>query len=445
LDGANLVTSAPPATGQTWWRRTVESYRFRTDPFGAVLDTFDRYGDVCQVGPWYWIRHPQHIGEVFLERGDRFSKRMPEWHGVAALIGNGLLTSDDELWHRQRRCIQPAFAHDPLTAYAESMADEASRLASEWQDGDQRDIAHDLHAVTLRVISRALFGDDDAPANAVLTSRLDAILRQVGQDKTVDANQRLELANRATRELDALMLPIVAERRRRPRTPRADMIQQMIDAHGDGSSAPFSDQEIVDELKTFYFAGHDTVWTAATFACDLMARDANVQDRVRREIASVLGDRLPTADDADRLPYLRQVCLETVRLYPPIYNEIRRTEDDIDFGSHRVPKGSTIVVWIYATHRDARWFPEPERFNPARFASPSSSRPPAAYLPFGLGPRTCIGKKFALIEMSLVLATLLRRFRLEPIASRRLEPSMRVYLAPATPLAVRLRKQQAAA
>jgi cytochrome P450 len=224
---------------------------------------------------------------------------------------------------------------------------------------------------------------------------------------------------------------MIRERRKVSNGP-PDLLQMMleaVDVEGDGGR--MGDAEIRDQLVTLFLAGHETTSHALSWTWYLLAQHPEVGNTLHRELSTVLGGRSPTYADLDKLPYTSQVFDEAMRLYPPAYTLARRAEEDTEIGPYAVPKGSEVIIWTLFTHKDARWYPQPEAFKPERFApDAAAARPKLSYLPFGAGARACIGKTFALVEGRLLLATLAQRARLELCEGQTIVPQPRVTLAP---------------
>jgi len=236
-------------------------------------------------------------------------------------------------------------------------------------------------------------------------------------------------SERARAELDEVVMGIIAARRASGRS-HPDLLQRLLDARDEDGSA-LTDVEIRDQLLTLFIAGHETTSHALTWTLYLLSQHPRVEAELRRELRQTLNGRSPRYEDLGGLPYTRMVFDESMRLFPPAYTVARRAEADTTIGHYAVPKGSEVIVWIYRTHRLARVWPEPDRFDPERFRPEASSdRPKCAYLPFGAGPRACIGKVFAQVEGQLLLASLLQHFHFELEAGHPVEPLPRITLSP---------------
>ena len=289
--------------------------------------------------------------------------------------------------------------------------------------------------LTLRVVSRTLFGHDVSPQHIADVGRAmrlfqGSLTRPDVLPSWLPSPRRSKL-KAALDALDAMTYGILAARRARPaREP--DLLQMLVDAVDDeGDGGRLSEKELRDQLVTLFLAGHETTSHALTWTLYLLSQNPRAERALHDELDQVLGDRDPTYEDLARLPYTEQVIHESMRLYPPVYSMARRAHEDTAIGPYPVKAGSEVILWIYMTHRDPRFYPEPEVFRPERFTpEEEAKRPRLSHLPFGAGPRACIGKVFAMVEARLLLATIARRWRLELAPGQRVAAQPRITLVP---------------
>jgi cytochrome P450 len=438
---ADLPPGPPPRRGGL-----VETARyafaFATDPIGFVSRRFDRHGDLYYAPAkgtgLYVIRHPDHLLEVLSKRARQYGKSHSALERMLPVVGRGLLTSDGELWKRHRRMLQPAFTKKRLSTYVDVMIAETEETLRSFAAGQTRDISRDMMELTLRIVSRSLFSHDVRAQTDAVRDAMRAVNETMSRPDLLPAwvpSPGRVRSRRALTRFDDLVYRLIDERRTRiARGLPApdDMLQALVtavDEDGDGGSLDRT--EVRDQLVTFFLAGHETTSHALTWTWSLLARNPHVLAQLHRELDEVLGDRDLTADDIPALQVTERVLCEAMRLYPPAYVLARKAVEDTEIGGHHVPAGSEVVAWIYLTHHDARWYPSPEAFRPDRFTSEAvAARPKLSYLPFGAGPRACIGQHFSMLESKIVLATMARRhvFRLAP--GQRLAPQWRVTLAP---------------
>jgi cytochrome P450 len=404
-----------------------------------LLATFEqahrRYGDVVRIsaGPpglrivMYGVFSPEGVHQVLTGTGQRYTKDNLFYRETAAMLGDGLLTSEGDRWQRQKRFIQPLFTRRRVAGYVEVMAEETAAVIDRWQSaarvGGTVDAAEDMMRLTLAVIGRVLFGDDLDHATPVLRDALPVasahVLRR-GRSPLrppaswpTPANRR---AARARRQLYELVDGIIS-RRRAASLVGDDLLSLLLrarDPDAIGADA-LDDTEIRDQVLVFLLAGHETTATALTFALHLLGRHPEVQQRVCVEADEVLGadNAVPTAEQITALTYTTQVVKEAIRLYPPAYGMGRQIPDGDVIGDHRIPPGVDVLVSPWVTHRHPRIWQAPQRFDPDRFdPTQEKQRHRYAYLPFGGGPRACIGQYFSMIEAALATACIVRAFGL---------------------------------
>jgi cytochrome P450 len=415
----SLQPNGPPPRGPM--QTLISQVQLFLDPFKTVQRRFDRFGNVYRVvqgaHTFYVTREAELVREVLVSNAAVFDKRHSAFKRLSLLLGDALLTSDGERWRRQRRMVQPAFARARLIEYSAVMADEAVKLLDRLPREKQLDISSEMNALTLRIVTRTLFGlalEENGDTGAAMRdlNRWFAVppmfLRLVP-----GAQARL---TRAMAMLDAKIAQLIEVKREQlAREPErcSDLLSALLAARDD-DGAPLTERELRDQLLTLYLAGHETTSQALTFTFYLLSQHPHAQETMRAELDRVLQGRTPGYADLEHLPYTEQVIKEALRLYPPAPAIPRHIAADTSLGQYPVPQGSEVVLWTYLIHRDPRYYPEPDRFLPERFAPEhESSRPRGAYLPFGAGQRACIGQAFAMIEAQLIVATLAAKLRFE--------------------------------
>ena len=428
--------SGPPVSSSPGGRRRAPGPRgelffgnlrpFAADILGYFTSCVREFGDTVALRlpgrDVLLLNRPADIEAVLLTQRTNFIKHTFFWRHVTAIFGNGLLTSEGEFWLRQRRLAAPAFHPDRIAAYADVMAAYADRQADAW-DGDgqgaPRDVHRDMMRVTMEIVSKTLFDVEVEEDVDAIGRSFDLVIREIAKRfrrpiKIADwiplpGNLRYR---RGVGLLDRLVKRVLAERRARP-GDRGDLLSMLMAARDDDGK-PMSDRQLRDELITLFLAGHETTAIALSWTLFLLARHPDVEERLSREIREALAGRLPRAADLPSLRYAEAVVRESLRLFPPAYVIGREALADCVIGGYDVPAGTTIYFAPWVLHRDARHFPDPEAFRPERWLDGSTARlPKYAYIPFGGGPRICIGERFAMMEGVLVLVTLLRRCRLE--------------------------------
>ena len=407
--------------------------RARADLAAFLLGLHRDQGDVARARLGnlrvHLVAHPDHVRDVLVTHQRTFMKGHV-LQRAKMLLGEGLLTSEGDFHLRQRRLVQPAFHRQRIAMYAQAMVDRAWITGDRWRDGATVDMDHEMMALTLAIVARTLFDADvDAEADEIGTALTEVLrLFQTVFIPGMQLLDRLPLPHtrrfaRARGRLDATIYRLIAERRaeRARGEERGDLLSMMLsaqDAEGDGGS--MTDLQLRDEAMTLFLAGHETTANALTWTWYLLSQHAEVEARLHAEIDRVLGARRATADDLPALPYTRMVLSESMRLYPPAYAIGRRALERYTVAGVVIPAGSLVVVSPLVTQRDARWFPDPERFDPDRWTPDAqATRPKFSYFPFGGGTRMCIGDQFAWTEGILVLATLAQRWRAELAAGQR--------------------------
>jgi cytochrome P450 len=422
----------------------------RTDQLGFLVRSCVDHGDLVHL--WFgnrWKRleaflcaDPEAIRQVLQDNHRDFHKQTRGFDTLRLVLGNGLLTSEGDFWLRQRRIAQPAFHRDRIAAFASSMvraADEMieRRWAPVMKRGGRLDVAAEMMRVTLRIVGETLLSIDPSEEADRVGGALEALL--VGFRRRMQSVVQLPIGwptpeNRrlssAIAEIDRVVLRIIEERRRSP-TPGSDLLAMLMEARDEETGERMSDRQLRDEVVTLFLAGHETTALSLSWTLALLSRHPEVGRRLRDELRTVLGGRLPTAEDVPRLTYTRMVLQEAMRLYPPAWNFGRTARCDVQLGGYPVPAGSLILVSPYVIHRNPRFWENPEGFDPERFSPENAPKIPRfAYLPFGAGPRQCIGNNFAMMEATLLLAVLWSRADLALVPGHELTPQPTVTLRP---------------
>jgi len=398
---------------------------FFRDPLGTVTSAAYAYGSIIPLPTLPGVRvfllnHPDTIREVLVERASSFAKLEQFKKIFRVVFGNGLFFSEGAFWRRQRRLMQPAFHHKQIQAYAETMTRHTAEMQADWQPGQTRQIDADMHALTLRIVLRSIF---DAEAGERAT-QFRQKLTEIGELLT---RQTFSIANflpewlplpifnrkrRLTQDIDAIVYDFIAEKRAAPEGSD-DLLSTMMRAVDEETGERMDDRQLRDEVLTLFIAGHETTAHLMTWVWALLAQHPDVEAALHREVDTMLGGRLATIADLPKLPLTEQIVRETLRLCPIAWINFREASEDVVIGGMPVPKGSQIWFIPYTLHHDPRFFEDPERFSPERFAEGWEDRiPKHAYFPFGGGPRVCIGNGFAILEARLILATVASRYRL---------------------------------
>jgi cytochrome P450 len=424
---------------------------FARDRLGFFTRCVRDHGDVVSMRlatyRAYYFNHPDAIEQVLVTQNHNFIKHRA-LRMNRLLLGNGLLTSEGTFWLRQRRLSQPAFNRQRIAAYVPAMVGCTERMLAGWHDGDTRDVHADMMHLALAITSETLFGAEVgseagevtaalAQAMASFERRLNSVI-MIPRWVPTPMNLRVK---RVVRRLDSIIYRFIVERRKSG-VERGDLLSLLLHARDAEDGGGMTDKQLRDEAMTLFLAGHETTALSLSWTWYLLARNPETEAKLHAELAAVLGGRAPTAADLPRLPYTERVVQESLRLYPPAYAMGREAIRDCEVGGYRVPKGMTIFLSQWVVHRDPRWYDQPEKFDPDRWANGLQERlPKFAYFPFGGGPRLCIGNSFALMETALVLATVAQRYRLELVPDHPVVPWPSMTLRPKHGIRVVLRRR----
>lgn len=392
--------------------------------------------------PACMINDPAGIERVLVTDYQNFTKSM-DYRALSRVLGQGLLTSEGEFWKRQRRLVQPAFFRDRILSYGGLMTSYTMRLIDSWRDEQIRDVHADMMEVTLEITGRALFNVDITRDARTIGSALEVVMAEMpklaGFSFLPDWVPVPGLGGfrRALADLDNVVFGIIRDRRATGQHP-GDLLDMLLDAR-DENGAGMSDQQLRDEVLTLLLAGHETTANTLAWTLYLLAQNPGEQSRLAAEVNEVLGGRVAQAAELQRLPYTQMVLMESQRLYPPAWAIGRKAIGDFEVGGYHVRAGTNVVISQWVMHRDPRFYPEPDRFNPGRWRE--NSLPKFAYLPFGAGPRVCVGASLALTESALVLATLMQHFRFSLAPGERVKAFPSVTLRPKNGLKLRVERR----
>ena len=405
--------------------------RLRRDVLGTMHDAMLRYGDVVRFsgGPpgrfrvrIYGLYHPDDVERMRTSGDDVYSKQDPSSVEIRAALGDGLLTSEGEVWRRQRRIVEPLFSAERVAGWFPIIASEANRLVAAWRDGAARGTGVDLHRdttdVARRVVTRVVFGPDAERMLPLFFERL-PYLSQRAFDRGVSplripdswptpGNRK---AARAKKALRHAVEDIIASRRRQP-TEDDDLVSLLLAAPDPEGGPALDDGEVREQVFPYLLAGGDQPATAMAFVLHLLGHHAEAQWRVHDELDAVLGSRPLTMADVEALPCTAAAVKEAMRLYPPAYGLPRKAEKDRTYRGYRVPAGAQAATMPWVTHRHPELWDHPERFDPERFTPEAeAARRPFAYFAFGGGPHGCVGVHLAMLETVVVTATVLQAYR----------------------------------
>jgi cytochrome P450 len=397
---------------------------FNRDQLGFIERARDEYGDIVWMRflyvPALFLYHPDDVEYVLVTNPKNFIKSMSlRSNFFQRLVGNGLLTSQGEEWKRARRLSQPAFHRERVASYGDTMVDYANRLSSKWQEGETRDIHTDMMRLTLEIVVQCLFSADVSHDVDEVGATLKELVKPFASMATLGwiLNNRLPTPahlrfHRLARKIDDVVYRIISDRRATGED-RGDLLSTLLAAR-DEDGSQMTDRQLRDEVMTLFLAGHETTALTLAWSWYLLGTHPEAERRFHAELDEVLGGRTPTVADLPRLKFTEQIAKESMRLYPPAFGLGREAIADCEIGGYRVPAGTQVFMFQWATQRDPRFYDEPLLFRPERWTEDFIEQlPKYAYFPFGGGPRACIGASFAMMEIILCLATIGQKFRLE--------------------------------
>jgi cytochrome P450 len=415
------------------------------------LDLWHRHGNYIRkkMGPLqsYMITHPEHVRHVLVKNVENYTKGVT-MAKLKAIMGNGLFVSEGDLWLRQRRLMQPLFTPRGVTRYTDLMVNVAQEMVERWSPENPVPVNAEMMRLAMSVIGRAMFGVDAGENQAEIGQAFSDVLEFASQ-RTITlidpplfiptpTNQRFK---RSLALIDQFLYGIIRKRRQSV-GEEGDLIAQLLKAEDETTGTTITDQQLRDEVVTIFFAGHETTAQTLTWVWYLLATHPDVEARLHEELSQVLGGRQPVLEDLHQLNYARWVVEETMRLYPPVWIMARQAVAADRIGDQTIEPNAMVVVLIYGTHRLPEYWESPEVFKPERFApEQSEGRPQHAYLPFGAGPRICIGNNFALLEATLALATAAQQVRLRLTSDQPLKAVGMGTLRPAHEIMMRVERR----
>jgi cytochrome P450 len=414
---------------------------FRRDALSYLQLATKDHGDIVyfRFGPQhvYFLNHPDHIKDVLVTNHQSFMKGRALQRSKR-LLGEGLLTSEGDFHRRQRRLAQPAFHRGRIASYGTVMTDMASRTAARWHDGETLDISQEMMRLTLAIVGKTLFdadvereADEIGAALTAVMELFDMLLMPFSELLEKLPLPHVRRFRRAKERLDETIYRIIEERRG-SREDRGDLLSMLLSARDEeGDGGQMSDLQVRDEVMTLFLAGHETTSNALTWTWYLLSQHPEIEAKLHEEFDAVLEGQSPTFEDVPRLRYTEMVLAESMRLYPPAWAIGRLTLKDYEVGGYTVPAKSLVLLSQYVTQRDARFFPDPECFDPERWTPEAKeSRPQFSYFPFGGGPRRCIGEGFAWMEGILLIATLAQHWRMRLVPNHRVGTNAVITLRP---------------
>lgn len=393
----------------------------KRDPIG-LFTRAALLGDVVRMEfPYvslHLFAHPDHVRRVLVEQHRAYGKQTNGHRVLKLFLGEGMLVAEGEAWRKKRRLAQPAFHHQEVGRFSTIMSGAAQEMIARWNGGGVIDADAEMMAISLKIVGLALLSTDLSDRTEEVSDALTTVLGQLGErttflfpDMFFPAEDQATF-DRALAELDSVVEMII-EQRKNAKNPPRDLLTLLMSAQDEETGERLDTRGLRDEVMTLILAGHETTANALTWSLHLLSRDPEAQAKLFAEVTEVLGGEAPSLAHLPRLTYTSAVISEAMRLFPPGWMLTRSVTTDDEVGGFTIPAGSYVLLSSFITHRDARFWPEPERFVPERFIGESTA-PRYAYFPFGGGPRQCIGAGFALMEAAIVLASIAQKFELAP-------------------------------
>jgi cytochrome P450 len=406
---------------------TGNAHAFVNDRLGTLTRGHEEFGDVVayRIGPirGVVVSRPDLVDEVLVHKAKSFKKDVMS-HMLHPATGDGIFLSEGEFWKRQRRMVTPTFHKQKIAIYADAMVSYIETMCEWWSGGGERDVVPDIMETALGIATKTLFSVDlDCELGRKLAAAMSEVMTTVAMRITsalplpefVPTPLMLRL-KRAVAELDKLVYQFIEERKN-GQSSADDLLSLLLEARdNDGDGTGMTDRQVRDEVMTIFMAGFETTSLSLAWMCHVLATHPAIQSQLRREVVEMLGERRATAADYTRLPYTESVVNETLRLYPPVAMIGREALVDVELGGYRIRKGTAVWPAPWITHRDPHLWDMPLEFRPERWTSGSrAERPKHSFFPFGGGPHNCIGRMYAMMEMVLGIATIVRKYELDSV------------------------------
>ena len=426
---------------------------FPKDPTGFMMRSTLEFGDTV----FFWalhlkyimVNHPEGIKYILQENNKNYTKGIG-YEPLKLFLGNGLLTTDDPSWLKHRRLIQPHFNRESIAQYADVVINSALKMVDKWGDGEEKknsvNISEEMVFLTSQIVGKTLLSSDVSQEDVRFWRSMDYILEYIN-DRTrtnpfnlpswfpTPANFRY---SKAIRIIDSFVYQIIKKRRENP-SERNDMLDALVSARDEETGEGINDKQLRDEVLTFFVAGHETSANGLIWALYLLSQHPEVEKKLHNELKTVLDGKTPNFIDLHGLIYTGQIIQESLRLYPPVWIMGRQSIEEDSVRGHYIPPKTDMMISPYVLHRHPDYWAQPDVFDPERFSTENVKKQiPYSYIPFGGGPRLCVGQNFALMEMVLVLAIISQRYFLTLIGNQNVEIGPYITLRPKEDLKMKL-------
>lgn len=437
--------AAMPVVG---WRGNY--FQFMQDPIRYVQALYERFGPLCGMTEFregqpgtLCVFAPDYYQQILGRPVEFYSRHITQSSSedtALARLGAGVISLNGEVHKQHRRMMMPAFHRKRIEAYRDDMVGIVERVIGDWKPGETRNMLREMERVTIGVAVKTLFGDDESVRADQISAAFERILRLNVWSGLLPLNLPLLPYNRLLAEAGALESTIreIIARRRASGRFGPDVLSMLMESRDD-EREPLTDEELVGEINILFIAGHDTTSRALTWTLFLLSQHPEVLAALLDELSGQLGGRAPDVEQLDHLPLLERVIKESMRLLPPGTYTTRRAMEPFELGSYHLPRNTVLFISMYLTHRLPELYPQPQKFWPDRWLSISPS--PYEYMPFGAGPRMCIGAPFAMMEIKIALAVILQRFRLDVVPGTHVDRDEKTSLRPKGGLPMTLHAQ----
>ncbi len=421
------------------------------NPLGFLTDCGRNYGDIVplQLGltPACLIVNPDYIEQILKDRNSFIKSR--GFRALKTLLGEGLLTNEGESWFRQRRLAQPVFHQKKINGYGKMMVEYSEAITENWVDGEIRDVHADMMSVTLKIVMKCIFNQDVSEGEAKNVSHaLDVAMNWFENKRKQNfliwewfpRPENIRYRN-AIKKMDESIYSLIQQKRQSSEEGK-DLLSMLMQARDEDDNSQMSDKQLRDEVATLMLAGHETTANALSWTWMLLAQHPQVEDKLWDELKTVLDGRLPTVEDLPQLQYANMVIKESMRLYPPVAIFGRETVSDYQLDDYEIPAGCVVMMSQWVMHRHPKYFDNSEEFIPERWENDLEKRlPRGVYIPFGDGPRICIGKGFAMMEAVLILATVAQKYKFKLVEDHLIVPQPSITLRPEHGIKVEITKR----
>jgi cytochrome P450 len=427
---------------------------FPRTPVTIARNFVQKYGDVVRfrIGPYvvHLLAHPDYVKHVLHDNQKNYTKgKLVD--RIKPVMGNGLVTSDGDLWRRQRRLANPSFSRQRLCSFVRLFAERTQKLLEEWEKcaarDEARDVEKEMKRLTFGILGQVLFSTEMERDAREVGDAVEVALSEMGKRAAsvmplplwipTPWNRRLR---KAVRTLDAFVFDLIEKRKKSADRP-SDLLTDFLEAVDDESNQTMTDRQLRDEMVTFVMDGYESTSLALTWTLYLLSQHAEAADKVREECNRVVGDRLPEVDDVALLVYTKMVFEEAMRLYPPVAFMARGSLAPDEIAGYRIPQNSIVLMSQCLTHRHPEFWEDPDQFNPDRFAPEATKhRHHQSFFPFGSGQRKCIGAPMSMLEAPIILCMIAQRFRLKRFSDRPLEVMEQLTLRPKGGLPMRFER-----